>query len=107
MKKRNKFAKKLMKILNEDLLEKEHGSPTIEVVNPKDNGDALYNKKGEIMFQDCEGELFSATELFAWYNILMHDKDYIDDQMITLTMINWHGKAIDKGYIDSKTPKVW
>ena len=100
MKKRNKFAEKLMEIMNEEILQHEHGCCTIESTES-------YTRDKELLFIDSDEEKFTATELFHWFNVLMYDKDNIADDVITDNMRIWHGKALEAGFIDKDTPKYW
>ena len=104
---KNEFAQKLMEVMNEELLQYEHGNIFIELLKIKGNKNA-YTEDGELLFIDnSDDEPFPASQLFAWFNVIMHDEDYFSDGMLTDKMKIWHGKALEAGYITEDTPKYW
>lgn len=96
---KNEFALKVMRTMNSNLLQYEHGSPTIVQKG--------YYKNGEYKFYDEENEPFTIKQLFIWFNILVNDEEYLESDMITDKMLEVHAEAKELGYITQRTPRYW
>ena len=102
--KKNEFALKLLDVFNEEYLTHQHGCAEADVLRDRWD-DPVYDKKGEVVFVDCDDNKMNASDLIEWYNITMFDPDCQGE--ITLTMKVWHGKAIEAGYITEETKNSW
>jgi hypothetical protein len=97
---KNEFAEKVMATMNNELLQHERGCPQIEL------GD--YSKNGDRIFLDPEeGDKFGPEDIFHWFNVLCHDEDWLNDNMITNEMFKIHKEAVSLGFITEDTPKHW
>lgn len=95
MKSKDKFAEEVAEVMNEELLQYENGSPVIE--------------KGRCpgCFIDADGEIITSEEIIMWFNILCHDEEYLNDDMITNKMFQKRREGVKLGYITDETPTTW
>ena len=98
-KSKNEFAEKAMKVMNEEYLQYQPGTPTILKRG--------FDKNGNRVFVDCDGEKFNADQMIDWFNIVMHDEDNINDGMITEKMFDLLDEGRAGGFITDATPTTW